>query len=82
MNTRANQRRAEDEVDNGGVPPQGVQGGQALLGAKRMWCLSVGDGMGRCPYIAQRYCLRVTEGGGPRQEGAYYVDVHEFYQMA
>ncbi|WMV18662.1 hypothetical protein MTR67_012047 [Solanum verrucosum] len=33
------------------------------------WYLSVGDGMGRCPYIAQRYCLRVTRGGGPRQEG-------------
>ncbi|WMV45645.1 hypothetical protein MTR67_039030 [Solanum verrucosum] len=30
------------------------------------WCLSLCDGMGHCPYIAQRYCLRVTEGGGPR----------------
>uniref|UniRef100_M1DKR2 Uncharacterized protein n=1 Tax=Solanum tuberosum TaxID=4113 RepID=M1DKR2_SOLTU len=34
-NTRANRRRAEEEIDDGGVPPQGMQGDQAHLGSKR-----------------------------------------------
>jgi len=34
MNTRANRRRAEEEIENGGVPPQGMQGDQAPLGGK------------------------------------------------
>ncbi|WMV25124.1 hypothetical protein MTR67_018509, partial [Solanum verrucosum] len=34
MNTRANWRRAEEEIDDGGVPPQGMEGDQAPLGGK------------------------------------------------
>ncbi|XP_049397305.1 uncharacterized protein LOC125861453 [Solanum stenotomum] len=34
MNTRANRRIAEEEIDDGGVPPQGVQGGQSPLGVQ------------------------------------------------
>ena len=34
MNTSANRRRTEVKIDDGRVPPQGVQGDQAPLGGQ------------------------------------------------